>query len=123
MNITLTQSEYEGLIALARMAPVDQLALNMMLEEIEKTNGIKRYLLWVQWQDAAGVVPIGMSFPETWPAELRAKIEQVDVPINRQQVEDMVALRANKPIGILVTPDPNATLGWSTLDQWFAVQP
>ena len=123
MAITLTQEEYEGLVALAHVGAVDQLPLNQLLEQIEKNNGIKRYMLWVQWQDAAGVVPIGMEFPEKWPADLRTRIEQLDVPISRQQVEDTVALRANKPINLLVTDDPNAVLGWSTLDQWFAVQP
>lgn len=125
MDIVLKQDEYASLVALARQGmgedtqPLDKL----LLEPIEQRNGIKRYLLVVQWQDAAGVVPIGAEFPRKWPVELRTTIEQLDVPISRLQVEELVALRANKPVSILVTPDPNGLVGWSTLDQWFAVQP
>ena len=121
MDMTLTQDEYTALVTLARRGADDPVILEQaLLRPIERRNGIIRYYLMVQWQDAAGVVPIGTEFPGNWPANLRAAIEQVDTPINRQQVEQMVALRANKPVSILVTSDPNGQVGWSELDQWFA---
>lgn len=125
MYITLKQDEYEALVYQSRkgMAGQDQLPLDNMLKQVEERNGVRRYLLWVQWQDAQAVVPIGAEFPRKWPAELRTLIEQINVPINRQQVESTVAHLCSHPVSILVTPDPNATLGWSTLDQYFEVRP
>ena len=112
------------LVALARVGLVgkNQVPLDQMLARIEKTNGIRRHLLWVQWQEATAVVPVEARFPKNWPENLRTKIEQIGTPITQQQVESTVALHANKPIDILVTPDPNGVLGWSTVEQYFAVR-
>ena len=123
MAMTLTSDEYAELVALARKGTSDQQALDqLLLVPIEQRNSIARYLLVVQWQDATAVIPVTSEFPASWPPNLRMTIEQLNVPISRQQVEDAVALRANKPVSILVTPDPNGSVGWSTLDQWFAVR-
>jgi hypothetical protein len=124
MDITLTQEEYETLVTLARLGiGEDKLPLEkLLLESIETRNGVKRYLLVVQWQEADGVIPIGAEFPKKWPAEMRMTIEQLNVPISRKQVEDLVGVRARKPVSILVTSDPNGLVGWSTLDQWFEVK-
>ena len=123
MDMTLTSYEYAELEALARKGTSDQQALDqLLLVPIEQRNSIARYLLVVQWQDATAVIPVTSEFPASWPPNLRMTIEQLNVPISRQQVEDAVALRANKPVSILVTPDPNGSVGWSTLDQWFAVR-
>jgi hypothetical protein len=123
MNITLLSDEYMALVALARKGVDDTKQLDqVLLLPIEQRNEIKRYVLTVQWQDATAVIPVGSEFPDNWPPSLRIKIEQLNVPITRQQVEDAVALRTNRPVSILVTPDPNGSVGWSTLDQWFAVR-
>jgi len=123
-TIVLAQNDYLALTALARQGldGKDLVPLDQLLQKIEQANGMQRYMLWVQWQEATAVVPVGAVFPKNWPANLRTRIEQIDVPITQTQVLEAVSLQANRPIDILVTPDPNAVLGWSTVEQYFAVR-
>lgn len=122
MNITLSQEDYEALIALGRkgLGGSDEVRnFEAFLNRIEKANNIKRHLLWVQWQEADAPLPAGANFPRSWPPNLRGYIELLTRPITRQDVEYLLDDRAKKPVGVLVTPDPAAVVGWTKLDDYF----
>lgn len=120
--LQLSQQDYEALIALSRKGtstPDEERRLDTFLRSIEKNNGITRYGLWVQWQEQDQPLPPTARFPERWPPELRFFIELISRPISRSDVEAVLKQKARKPATVLVTKDPGATIGWSTLDQHF----
>lgn len=125
MNFTLNQQQYEALIALARQAVQDDqtklLALESFLRDIEKANGVTRDLVWVQWQELNQPLPpsTAVKFPDTWPPQLRKSIELVTRPVARVDVEAVLERYAKQPTSVLVTRDPAAKLGWTTLDDFF----
>ena len=121
-NFTLTQEEYEALIALARrgsLNPDDSRRLDSFLKDIEKRNGFTRYALWVQWQEADQALPPTVNFPDTWPPKLRFYIEMVTRPVALTDVEQVLRARARKPVNVLVTPDPGALVGWTEVSKYF----
>ena len=132
MNFTLTQDDYEALIALARKSTqsvdsngnlvVDQLsvqALDSFLKDLETRNGVKRDALWVQWQELDTPIAPAARFPYRWPVDLRAYIELITRPIGRKDVEELVASRATNPTNIMVTRDPSGAVGWTSIDAFF----
>lgn len=121
-TFTLSQEQYEALIALARAGATTEdlrLSLDAFLQAIEKANGITRYKLWIQWQEMDQQVPTNVEFPRTWPPELRYYMELVSRPISRADVGKVLAKKARKPTNVLVTSDPAGIVGWSTLDSYF----
>ena len=119
-SMTLTLQQYEALVALARQATADSRTLDTFLATIEQANGIIRDLVWVQWQEQGAPLPPGTSFPDTWPPQMRLKIELVSRSVARTDVEALLAARAVNPTSILVTCDPAGTLGYMTLDDFFS---
>jgi hypothetical protein len=132
MNFTLTQDDYEALIALARKSTqsvdsngnmvVDQLqsqALESFLKDLETRNGVTRSALWVQWQELDTPIATTARFPYRWPVDLRAYMELLTRPIGRKDVEQLVASRATNPTNIMVTRDPSGAVGWTLLDDFF----
>jgi hypothetical protein len=131
-TFTLSQEEYEALIALARRGThrcqherhhsTDQLRakeLDSFLKQIEKENGITRYALWIQWQDPTAPLPPGTNFPETWPPDKRYYLEFISRPITQADVLAVVNPRTPNAQNIMVTPDPGALLGWTPIAQYF----
>lgn len=121
-TFSLTQEEYEALIALARKGATeadDARRLDSFLRGIEKKNGYTRYVLWVQWQEADQPLPPTVRFPETWPPEMRFYLELVTRPIARIDVDQVLQARARQPVNVLVTPDPAALVGWTPVDDYF----
>jgi hypothetical protein len=130
-TFTLTQEQYEALISLAQQGTLNSdgsvnqdkaLVLETALQDIEKANGVKRYSLWVQWQDPNAPLPPGVSFPKTWPPELRYFIQFLTRPVSKADVLGVVRQKTKNAVNILVTPDPGALLGWTPVDDYF-VQP
>jgi hypothetical protein len=122
--IQVSQEQYEALVALARLGattPDAQRQLEAFLVDLEKSNGITRYLLLVQWQEADYALPPTVRFPEVWPPELRKKIERIDRPIAKADVDKVLAANAKKPVNVLVTKDPGGTVGWTQIDAFFSV--
>jgi hypothetical protein len=127
-TFTLSQEEYEALIALARRGTFDSrgcvdqlkaLQLDSFLKQIEKENNIKRYALWIQWQDPTAPLPPGADFPETWPPNLRYYLEFISRPIAQSDVLAVVNARTPNAQNIMVTPDPAALLGWTPIANFF----
>jgi hypothetical protein len=122
-SLTLTTDQYTALVALARVGAQsqngDQLALEAFLVQIERNNGVTRYLLWVRWQELDEPLPATVSFPTNWPPNLSKSIQLLNRPVAKVDVEAVLTQYARNPTNVMVTPDPNALLGWSTLDQYF----
>jgi hypothetical protein len=120
---TLNQEEYEALIALAREGvqtdPQRITRLEQFLRGIEKTNGITRSFLMVQWQELSAPLPPGTKFPEVWPPQLRKSIELISRPIAKADVDAVIEKYASEPTSILVTKDPAGLVGWTPIDQFF----
>ena len=127
-TFTLTQQEYEALIALARDGTKNEAgvvdankarALNEFLQFIEKNNGVTRDSLWVQWQELDEPLPPTANFPYTWPPDKRFYIELVTRKIAKVDVQEVIAARAKNAHNVLVTPDPGARVGWTPVDDYF----
>ena len=128
-TFTLTQEEYEALIALAFESVKDAEGnvvnvekarkLDEFLKLIENKNGITRSIVWVQWQEADSPLPSGTSFPDKWPPDMRRKIELVTRPVARADVDAVLAAHASEPFTVLVTKDPAGVLGYVPIDDFF----
>lgn len=126
VSITLSQEQYEALVALARQGAASSSdpagtarSLNFFLQNLEKANGITRYSIWVQWQEQDQPLPPTTRFPAEWPPTQRAFIEFLTRPVAKSDVLAVIAQKASKPQNILVTRDPGATLGWTKLEEFF----
>jgi hypothetical protein len=131
MNLTISQEQYEALLAFAQRGTrcpdgnIDQnraLALDAALKDIESSNGITRYSLWVRWQDPTAPLPPGTNFPKTWPPNLQYFIQFLSRPITQSDVMAIVAQKTSNAVNVMVTPDPAALLGWTKVNDFF-VQP
>lgn len=123
MNITLTGEQYTALVALARKGaenPQQKSLLESFLKDLERTNNIVRYFLKVRWQEASSPMPPTTRFPDVWPPELEQDLERIDRPIAKADVNDLIKSVANRPVNVMVTPDPAGLVGWTKLDVFFA---
>jgi len=124
MTFTLTQEQYEALVAMARAAVLDKpdrlRAVDAFLRAIEKANGVTRSIVWVQWQEQDAPLPPGTLFPQKWPPEMRQKIELVSRPVARADVDALLLAKARNPTSVLVTRDPAGVLGYTSLDNFFS---
>jgi hypothetical protein len=122
MDFTLTQEQYESLVALSRKGvagdALAQTKLDDWLRLIEKANGVERDFLWVQWQELGGA-PISGTFPDNYPPGLRKSIELLSRKISRVDVEKVIGQYANDPTNVLVTRDPAGILGWTAVGDFF----
>ena len=120
-QFTLTQQQYETLVALAQKGvAVDRsVDLEAYLQDIEKANGIVRDTVYVQWQELDSALPPGTRFPDRWPPELRGRVQYIGRKVSRPDVEQYIKRRARNPGAVYVTRDPTYVTGLSTLDQFF----
>lgn len=134
MNITLNEEQYSALVQLARegaraasddprVAQDRIMRLEDFFRSIEKSNGVTRYLLWVQWQETDNPLPPTVRFPESWPPTQRQLIERLDRPIAKVDVDNLLAANAKKPVTVLVTVDPAGLVGWTEYDVYFNITP
>ena len=123
MEFTLSQEQYEALVALARAGassdPNRQRRLEDFLLAIEKDNGITRSFVLVRWQELGQPLPIGTFFPTTWPPQLQRSIEFVSRPVAKVDVERMLAVHATSPTSVMCTRDPAGILGFKPIDDFF----
>lgn len=128
LTFTLDQQQYESLVALASAGtklssglpdPEKARQLDTFLRLIEKQNGVTRSIVWVQWQELDSPLPPGVRFPDTWPPELRRKIELVTRPVARADVDQLLAKVARNPQTVLCSRDPAGILGYTPLASFF----
>lgn len=124
MTFTLTQEQYEALIALARRGATtdEQLrSLGVFLQTIERANGVTRSFVLVQWQEMDAPLPAGTTFPEVWPPDMRWPIELISRPVARADVDAVLRVRAINPTGVMCTRDPAGIVGWIPVEDFFDV--
>jgi len=122
MTFTLSQQQFEALVALARKGATTTdktRSLSEFLKQIETDNGISRDFVWVQWQEMDQPLPPTARFPEKWPPDMRWYIELVTRRVARADVDQVLAVRASNPTNVLCTRDPAAVLGWTPVDSFF----
>lgn len=122
MNFTLTQEQYEALIAKARQgAETDQKRreLEAFLKTIEEANGVTRDFVLVIWQELDQPLPPGTFFPTNWPPTLKRGIEFVSRLVAKSDVERMLAVHAAKPTSVMCTRDPAGIVGIKPIDDFF----
>lgn len=120
-TFTLTQEQYEALIAYAQAGAAGDsvFVLDAFLRDIEKANNVTRYLVWIQWQEQDQPLPPTTNFPAVWPPQSRYRLELLSRPISKADVDEVLRLRARKPTTVLLTKDPGATIGWTKLADFF----
>ena len=128
LTFTLSQEQYEALIAFARRGTLDSEGnvileqsrrLDEYLKSIEADNDINRDSIWVQWQEMNQPLPSNTNFPSTWPPEMRHYIELLTRPVARADVDTVLANLARAPVNVLCTRDPAARVGWTPVDDFF----
>ncbi len=121
-TFTLTQEQYEALIAFAKRGVTndgESLTLDTFLRGIETASGITRSLVWIQWQEQDQPLPPSTSFPAVWPPQLRYKLELLSRPVARVDVDKVITAHARRPVAVLCTRDPAAMVGWTKLEDFF----
>jgi hypothetical protein len=114
-SITLTPPEYDALLALAfRADPREGHALRA---RIDKANGVRRYTLFVRWQDLGVQPPRTIELGKGWPPEQSFLIE-LTRPITPEDVEGVLTAQAVDPVGVQVTPDRHGVVGWTQLEAY-----
>jgi len=123
IELTLSLPEYESLVALARRGTEDDSDkardLEAFLKRVETNNGITRHFLLVRWQELNEPLPAGTRWPETWPPELQASIEQTTRAIAEADVDLLIQQRAKNPLSVMVTTDPAGIAGWTLKEDYF----
>lgn len=133
LSFTLTQQQYEALIAFAREGTKDgdgqvlsekASQLDSFLRLIEEENDVTRDAVWIQWQNASEPLPPTTNFPSVWPPENRFYIEFISTPdnvrkVSRADVDIVLDQKARDPQNVLVTKDPGANVGWTPVDDFF----
>jgi hypothetical protein len=92
-------------------------AVQQLVSEIDRANGIETYIVWVRWRDAATPHPRLIDEAGTWPPELTASMTDTK-PISKGDVEAFVNARTPKPAGIWISRDPTGRVGWKRIEDW-----
>lgn len=114
MNIT--RAQYDALIAAALGGNLEE--VRRIRDIVDKSNLIRRYVLYIRWQDGGGTPPRNIELGKPWPPELTTLLE-LDRPIGKDDVMTLVRSRAANPVSVLVTPDRAGVVGWSAIDTYF----
>lgn len=115
MAITLTRSQYDALLAAATLG--DAAAAAALRRTIDEANGITRYFLYIRWQDVGGKPPPRIELGKGWPPEQTYQLE-LERPIARADVDDVLRNNATSPATVMVTPDRRGVLGWTMIEDY-----
>lgn len=122
MNFTLSQEQYESLIAFARLGAARQgktPELETWLRLIEKQNDVTRDTVTVLWQELNAPLPTGTFFPTTWPPTLKRTVELLTRPVARADIDAVLEAHATNPTSVMCTRDPGGVYGLTPIDDFF----
>jgi hypothetical protein len=114
-NITMTREQYEALCTLAKAA--DQPSAFSLQRTIDTANGVRRFFLNVRWQNVGGQPPTRIELGKGWPVDQTYQLE-LERPISRHDVDDILRINAINPVSVMVTPDRYGIVGWSLLNDY-----
>ena len=115
MSISMSRTKYDDLVALAILA--DPSSGRTLRAEIDAENGIHRYALQLRWKDVGGRPPANVELGKGWPPALTRLLE-LDRPITRRDVDDVLRQVAVNPAATMVTPDPLGIVGGTYIDDY-----
>lgn len=115
MPISMTRAQYEALVAAATKG--DSETTEPLAAQIDAANGIRRYVLWVRWQNVGGVTPSLIELGRGWPQDQTHKIT-LERAIDRLDVDEVLRNEATNPVSVMVTPDPDGEVGWTFLNDY-----
>ena len=119
MSITITDAQWLAIVS--SILSGSTTGMKDMLDEIDETNGLTRYYLWVRWLDRSAPRYDGADPVLNWPPQ-----EETDEPFiayspfTQAFVEEYVAAQTSDYAYILVTDDSAGQAGWKELDVFFA---
>lgn len=87
-----------------------------LLDLVDQANGIRRYFLSIRWQDVGGRPPPRAEIMN-WPKDQTYLLE-LDRPISRADVDQVLAQKARNPVSVMVTPDRQGRVGWTLLGDY-----
>lgn len=114
-NITMTRTQYDTLLAAAKVG--NPTAAASLGRDIDRVNGITRYFLYIRWQDVGGNPPPRIELGRGWPVDQTYQLE-LERPISRADVDDVLRNNASNPVSTMVTPDRNGVVGWTLLGDY-----
>jgi hypothetical protein len=114
-NIIMTRAQYDALLAAAHAG--NTIEVDRLRDLIDEANGIVRYKLWIRWQDVGGRPPPRIELGKGWPSNQTYFLE-LERKITRLDVDDALRNNAKNPVSVMVTPDPNATVGWTLINDY-----
>lgn len=115
MSITLTRPQYDALITAALDADLEQVA--RIRDIIDSSNGIVRYYLSIRWQDVGGTPPPRIELGKGWPED-QSYLLELDRPITRADVDEVLDQNTVNPVGVMLTPDKNGVVGWTLINDY-----
>jgi len=117
MAISINRDQYEALLDYAFGRRTDRDGLVALQKSIDSSNGVRRFFLLIRWMERGGKAPsridIGLGWPPTQTFTL-----QLDRPITRSDVDDVLRTQAKDAVYPTVTNDELGEVGWTELDQW-----
>jgi hypothetical protein len=114
-NVTLTRPQYDALRTAALAG--DTAEVSRILDIVDKANSIKRYFLYIRWQDVGGTPPPRIELGKGWPQNRTYKLE-MDRPIAREDVNSVLSQKAQNPTAVMVTPDRAGNVGWTLINDY-----
>jgi len=115
MNITITRMLYDALITAARTGNVVEVL--RLRDMIDTSNSVKRFFLYIRWQDLGGRAPTPIELGKGWPVNQTFQLE-LDRAITRADVNTVLSTNASNPVTIMVTPDRAGNVGWYLIDDY-----
>jgi len=114
-NVTMSREQYEALCNLAiKQDPVNGGSLR---DIVDKANGIRRFFLYIRWEDVGGVPPPRIELGKGWPPSQTFPLV-LERSITRADVDQVLTTQATNPTNVQVTPDRAGIVGWTLIDDY-----
>lgn len=120
-DITLTQDQYAGLLNYAAEGALGFDLFDQFLQlrqDIDTANSITRFTLMIRWQSIPNGPPTPVAAGGTFPGGKMQKLELTRRP-TKQDVLDALAPEIVDENLVMVTPDAQGVVGWSSLNVYF----
>lgn len=114
-TITMTRSQYEAIMSVALRHEYESII--HIRREVDAANDVARYVLSIRWKNTGGTKPPRIELGLGWPTDQSFLLE-LDRPIERNDVDQVLETQASSPLDVMVTPDPFSTVGWTLVDDY-----
>ncbi len=115
-TVTMTRAQYDALVAAGIEG--DETEVKRLQKLIDDANSIKRYRLFIRWQDVGGQAPATIELGKGWPEQQTYLLEKETLPIAREDVDEVISIQAENAVDVQVTLDVNGVVGWTLVDDF-----